>query len=75
MKIDLWVRWKPSERNLQLWVSSTGPWPDNTTARRVPIVNNSDYAAVQAFAKGEVLLSYTEGRSDRWERFLPYRFA
>lgn len=70
MKIDLWVRWKPMGRNLQLWASSTGTWPDHTIARRVPIEATSNYAAVEAFSQGHVLLRQTQGRSDRWNRYL-----
>lgn len=71
LKVEAWLRWKPGElRHLQLWASSTGTWPDNRSARRVPIEEGSDYAAVQAFVAGQVLLSETAGRSHRWERYL-----
>lgn len=71
VKLELWVRWRPStdNRHLQLWASSTGTWPDTHSARRVPIQEDSPYAAVEAFTRGQVLLSKTLGRSDRWERY------
>jgi len=69
MKLEFWVR-IPDDRNMLLWASSTGTWPNPKTARVVPITMHSDYAAVQAFVDGEVLLSSTGDRSDRWERYL-----
>lgn len=69
LKIEMWVRWEPAERNLKLWASSTGTWPDTETARQVPIQLISNYAAVQAFVAGEILLSDTDQRSDRWSRY------
>lgn len=73
LKLELWVRWKPSShcRGLQLWASSTGTWLDHQTMRNEEIDVDSEFLAVRAFCNGVVeLQSGPNGPRDRWKKSL-----
>jgi hypothetical protein len=65
IKLEMWVR-QAEQRDLTLWASSTGTWPDRKIARKAPIEHQSSYAASEIFCAGVARLIDTSSRSDRW---------
>ena len=76
LRVEAWIRWEPSQRELRLWASSTGHWPDTVTARHEPIGLDSRYPSTFAFLNGAP--TYTDGdeKLTRWKSFLskPIRY-
>lgn len=73
LKLEAWVRWQPSEnrRELALWASSVGTWPDIQSMRRDTISPDSPYRSVQAFCNGSpTFMSARPGESTRWKTYL-----
>ncbi|HEX4705788.1 MAG TPA: SIR2 family protein [Pseudonocardiaceae bacterium] len=71
LKIELWLRWEAATaRQLTLWASSTGTWPDFDSMRRTDIRADSHYASVRAFCLGRPEIYSTEYGSDRWRTYL-----
>lgn len=68
LRLEVWLRWQPNERELRLWASSVGDWPDIETMRRDKIGPASKYTTTQAFVNGAV--TYGSSDSSRWESFL-----
>lgn len=78
LRIEVWLRWKPGEeRDLALWASSVGTWPDVETMRFDAIDSGSRYMAVRAFANGSPSYMEYSGGSNRWRSYLakPIWFA
>ncbi|MBN9632168.1 MAG: SIR2 family protein [Actinobacteria bacterium] len=70
IKVEVWLRWDPSESNrrLRLWATSLGPWASAAGYKDAEISTDSGMAAVRAFCSGSAeLLSVT---GDRWQRYL-----
>ncbi|HEX4721887.1 MAG TPA: SIR2 family protein, partial [Pseudonocardiaceae bacterium] len=72
LKLELWLRWRPSRRNrvLKLWASSTVTWQDPAMQHEVPIEAGSPDPAVQAFCAGAAQLHTVGTSHDRWRRYL-----
>jgi hypothetical protein len=70
LKLEAWVRWEPEERQLALWASSTGDWPEPSTMRKIPLAENSRYTAVMSLLNGAP--TYAKGIPEftRWGSFL-----
>jgi hypothetical protein len=76
LRVEAWIRHHPGSRELRLWASSTGNWPDIDTARHEKISLKSEYSATYAFLNGAPTY---EGHPEdpRWKSFLskPIRYT
>jgi hypothetical protein len=72
LKLEAWVRWHPeSGRELALWASSVGTWPDIWSIRRDTISTQSTYKSVKVFCNGAPMFLHTDPTSpDRWRTYL-----
>lgn len=73
LKLEAWVRWQPGSgsRELALWASSVGTWPDVQSMRKDVIRPDSPYRSVKAFCLGAPTIM--NGRPDdatRWKTYL-----
>jgi hypothetical protein len=70
LKIEVWLRWDPDNRQLKVWASSTGTWADIDITHSADIAANSSYASVRAFCVGRPQIYKTENESHRWPTHL-----
>ena len=76
MRLEAWVRWEPQSRELRLWASSTGDWPEMDMARRERIGIGANYPATTAFINGAPTYATGPTQRTRWHSFLskPVRY-
>jgi len=70
LKLEAWIRWQPEERELALWASSTGSWPDSDTMRRDLLAMTTTYAATKAFLNGAPTYMKSMSADSRWKAYL-----
>jgi hypothetical protein len=70
IKIDYWMRWKPSaHRKLRLWATSTGTWNEVSAMRDLSILSDEG-VALEAFRHGRPRFD-TDSKS-RWKSTLAF---
>jgi len=76
LKLEAWIRWYPEERQLGLWASSTGTWPDFDTMRKDPLSLGSNFAATRAFLNGAPNYMKSGSQNSPWRSYLakPIRY-
>jgi hypothetical protein len=70
VKVEVWLRWNPTDANrvLRQWCSSLGPWVTEASFKEDPISSASPLAATRAFSSGAAEL--VEHNGQRWPRYL-----
>lgn len=76
LRVEAWMRWEPERRELRLWASSSGSWPDVDLARRDQIKMGGHYLATDAFLNGSPTYATGQGTDTRWYSYLsrPVRY-
>lgn len=73
LKLELWVRDRPSSRMLRLHSSTVAFFADDNAARRATIEPNSSIVAVRAFVSGgplEYRMEVGKGHHQRWRGYI-----
>lgn len=72
MKIELWLRWNPSNENrtLLLWASSYARFESAEMARTARIIHGSSKTCVRAFCSGKPSYDEASDMTERWKTFL-----
>lgn len=72
MKIELWLRWKPTSRNrvFKRWASSFSRFSDWHMGLDAEIAAHSDFACVEAFTQGRAVYAKSRDEQRRWRSFV-----
>lgn len=73
LKLEVWLRWEPARRSLNLWCSSFAQFGTHRALKRADIEFNSSYASVRAFCEGRPMYYASKdfGRPvGRWQFYL-----
>ena len=72
IKVEVWVRWDPTEksRRLRLWATSLGAWASEAGFKDEEISTTSPLASMRAFISGSATLDDVKTTPKRWARYL-----